>query len=75
MEHITYGREVAKRVDAAIEGSGLSLREVASRSGIAVTTLHRKKAGGPKPFDVDELHAIAQILNVPQASFYPDEVA
>ena len=75
MEHITYGREVAKRVAAAIDGSGLSLREVASRTGIAVPTLHRKKNGGPKPFDVDELHAIAQVLEVRQASFYPDEVA
>ena len=77
MEHTTtYGREVAKRVDAAIDGSGLSGREVARRSGIAVPTLHRKRKGlGPKPFDVDELNAIAQTLKVSQASFYPDEVA
>jgi len=76
MEHSEYGRDVAERVAKAIETSGLSLREVADRTGIATSTLHRKRAGHPKsPFDVDELYAIAKTLDVPAATFYPDEVA
>lgn len=60
MEHpaAAIAAEVSRRIDAA----GLSRRDVASRTGIALTTLTRRLTG-TSPFSITELAAIAALLD------------
>lgn len=64
----TWSMGIAARVNATIEDSGLSVRTVAERSGIARETL-RRRLENQTPFTIDELEALAEVLNVGPDSF------
>ncbi|MFF2493209.1 helix-turn-helix domain-containing protein [Agromyces sp. NPDC058064] len=56
--------EVGSRVEEACKVAGISLLELADRTGIAYTTLHRKVKKDSGSFKVFELALIALELNV-----------
>lgn len=62
---------VAKTVAQAILNSGLSLNEVANRSGIPYSTLNRKVKGVRGTFDWLELLSIAEATGVHPSTFTP----
>lgn len=62
MEHLTPALAVAREVTSLIESSGLSRREVSSRTGIPLTTLTRRLTG-ISPFSITELDALASVLD------------
>ena len=62
---------IAKTVAQTILNSGLSLNEVANRSGIPYSTLNRKVKGTRGTFDWNELLAIAEAVNVRPSTFTP----
>ena len=60
-----YSGQIARRVEQAIAGSGISVAEVAHRSGIPRTTLIRRlQNGAASPFTVVEIEAIALTLGI-----------
>lgn len=63
-----WSQNIAARVNTTIEDSGLSVREVADQSGIARETLRRRLAN-LTPFTVDELEAIAEVLDADSDTF------
>lgn len=54
----------AQRIADAIQESGLSLTELADRTGIPYTTLHRRATGRTSVY-VEELRIIADALGIP----------
>jgi transcriptional regulator with XRE-family HTH domain len=52
----------ARKVDAAREGAGLSISELAVASGIPYATLHRKLRA-QSPFDFDDIDRLAAALS------------
>lgn len=60
MEHTTA---TAAAISSAASSAGVSMREIASRTGIAYTTLWRKMRGLAS-FTVEDIARIASVLNV-----------
>lgn len=54
--------ELAETVKAALKAAGLSQRDAAEQSGVALTTLNRRLGGDP--FTYKELVALAKVLRV-----------
>lgn len=57
--------EIAERVQEARHDAGLSLEQLAMRSGLAYRTLRRRIEGAPGGFSLDELDSIAAATNTP----------
>jgi len=57
-------KRLAEVVSAAIKTAGLSQREVASRTGIPMSTLSRRLTGRGRPFFVGELFDIGDVIGV-----------
>lgn len=55
-------RSIAAHVSAALSTAGIPQREVASRTGIPITTLSRRLTGH-SPFNTNELALIADLLD------------
>lgn len=64
----TFSQAVADGVLAAMVSRGKSLREVARESGISRTRLHGR-LHHERPFNTDELAAIAVVLGLDPRSF------
>jgi transcriptional regulator with XRE-family HTH domain len=68
MEHPTpTSAAIAAEVTRLIDASGLSRRDVANRTGIALTTLTRRLTG-TSPFSITELAAVASLLGTTVSS-------
>ena len=52
---------LAARIAGLVEGSGMSLREVAERTSIPLNTLRRRLAG-QSPINTTEIASLAQLL-------------
>lgn len=59
----SYNERVGARVAAAIRAAGLTQLSVCERTGIDRVTLWRRLSGR-RPFDLDQLDAIAKALGV-----------
>jgi transcriptional regulator with XRE-family HTH domain len=53
----------AQRVHEARRAAGLTIEQLAEKSGIAYTTLRRRLSGAVGQFTLDELDAIAEATN------------
>ena len=63
MEHPpTASAAIAAEVSRRMEAAGLSQREVAAKTGIALTTLNRRLTG-TSPFSITELAGVASLLD------------
>lgn len=69
---MTYGKQVAERVNQAIERSPYSFKHVAEQALIPRGTLYRKKDGGGD-FTITELYGIAKVLGLKMSDLVPDE--
>ncbi|MET1083595.1 MAG: helix-turn-helix transcriptional regulator [Burkholderiales bacterium] len=63
-----FSEFVADRVVAAIALAGMSIREMARRSGISAPRLHGR-LHNERPFNTDELERIAVVLGVDPRTF------
>lgn len=71
MDHISA--ELAKAVQAAMDGKGVSKRQMAADTGIPFTTLDRKLRGlGNSDFTFPELHLIADRLECRVSDIIPE---
>lgn len=69
MDSTTYAAEVADNIRRAIAAHGESIADVAYKSGIPTTTMHRRLASnGGSPFSIREIKAIANTLDVTASS-------
>jgi BetR domain len=62
-------RQVAEEVRAYLARKRMSVREAARRLGLGQTAMHRRVVG-EIPFDVGEIVAIAELLDVPVERFF-----
>ncbi|AOT24384.1 transcriptional repressor [Propionibacterium phage B22] len=63
--------EAADMISAAIERSDTSRAEVATLTGIPLTTL-RRKLMGRSPVNIEDIFLIAGALGIPPVSITPD---
>ena len=63
-------KELIGLIGSAMEGSQLTARELAERSGIPFTTIARKLVGGGD-FSFAEIYEIAQVLQLPPSHLVP----
>lgn len=61
MNPLDTSRGIAATVSAALREAGISQRDAAARTGIAINTLSRRLTGN-SPFLVTELALIAELL-------------
>lgn len=63
--------EAADMISAAIERSGTSRLEIATLTGIPLTTL-RRKLMGRSPINLEDIFLIADALGIPPVSITPN---
>lgn len=63
MEPPKLSRAVAGIVQKALDDANISLREVCRQTGISPTTLHARLKGY-RPFQLDEIELIAQLVDI-----------
>jgi DNA-binding NtrC family response regulator len=68
----TTARDVASHIRRALEAARISRLEASERTGIPRSTFYRKVDGLGKPFDVDELAAVAGVLGTDVAGLLRD---
>lgn len=61
---IAVAQQLAAEVRAAMSSRNISQRDLAARTGVPLVTLNRRLTGQGKPFDIAELVAIAEVLDL-----------
>jgi len=62
--HPNLARQITAEVREAMRAAGVSQRELSTLTGLPLVTLNRRLTGAGKPFDLDELMAVADALHL-----------
>lgn len=64
-------RQTARLVQAAMDESGVSVKLLASRSGLRESRVRHILTGDTRPLTMKELHQLAQALETPLVELIP----
>lgn len=57
-------RQITAEIRGAMQAAGVSQRELSARTGLPLVTLSRRLVGSGKPWDLNELLAVAAALDL-----------
>ena len=72
MDNATFDKALTESITEARESAGISLNALSGLTGIPYATLHRKVQSRPGTLLAKDINAIAQALNVPASSLWPE---